>query len=190
MLKLKTLSRILAPMAVMALAACQTTLPTGDSVTPPVAQTTPAVSEPQVEVSTETPLPEQQMAAPMLVFLADVQPHNDWAEVQIDSTNTLYMEPNAFLTREDLSSIEAGSAETGEGLLALTLTESATQRLSTITAQNLGKRLALVVDGTLLAIPGFSEPITEGRLIFMVGTKENAIIAAQIIAGQNAQPLP
>ncbi len=124
-----------------------------------------------------------------MIFLADTKPQADWVEIQLDESNTLYMEPDPFLTRNDLSSVEAGTAETGEGLLALTLNETATQRLTTITQQNPGKRLALVVDGTLLAIPGYSEPITEGRLIFMVGSKENAVTAAQIIAGQNAEPM-
>lgn len=184
--KLKTLSRFLAPMALLALAACQTPL-SGDggaaapTTTPGVAQTDRA--EPSVQA------PEAQMAEPMLVFLADVNPQSNWVEVDIDGTNTLYMEPEPFLTRNDLASIEAGTSAEGDGLLALTLKEDAALRLTAITQNNPGKRLALVVDGTLLAIPGYSEPIDEGRLVFMVGTKENAITAAEIIAGQDASPM-
>lgn len=184
--KLKTLSRLLVPVALMALAACQTpqqpasaTAPTAPAAT----QTDPAAVDPLQQA------PEAQTVAPLMIFLADTKPQADWAEIQLDESNILYMEPDPFLTRNDLSSVEAGTAETGEGLLALTLNETATQRLTTITQRNPGKRLALVVDGTLLAIPGYSEPITEGRLIFMVGSKENAVTAAQIIAGQNAEPM-
>lgn len=186
--KLKTVSRLLAPFALLALAACQTTPQSGESAAPstPVAQAPQVQPTESVESTTQAP---QSMAAPLLVFLADTKPHGDWAEVQIDSVNKLYMEPEAFLVREDLASVEAGTADTGEGLLALTLNESATARLANVTSAHAGKRLALVVDGTLLAIPGFSEPITEGRLIFMVGSKENAMTAAQIIAGEVATPM-
>lgn len=184
--KLKFISRLLAPVALLALAACQTTPPTtSGGVTesvPPATSTTP-----QEQTTPQAQAPEAQMAAPLLVFLADTNPQVDWAEVQIDDSTTLYLEPEAFLIRNDLESVEAGTAEGGEGLLALTLNTVATQRLARITQQNPGKRLALVVDGTLLAIPGYSEPITEGRLIFMVGSRENAIMAAQIIAGEDAQ---
>ncbi|WP_300646973.1 hypothetical protein [Paenalcaligenes sp.] len=185
--KLKTLSRLLVPVALMALAACQTPHQPGSST----ASTAPATTQtdPAAGVDASVQAPEAQTMAPLMIFLADTKPQADWAEIQLDESNTLYMEPDPFLTRNDLSSVEAGTAETGEGLLALTLNETATQRLTTITQQNPGKRLALVVDGTLLAIPGYSEPITEGRLIFMVGSKENAVTAAQIIAGQNAEPM-
>lgn len=188
MSKLKTLSRLLAPVALMALAACQTTQQPGSGTATP-STSAPAAVEPSTPAESMGQTQGQEMAAPLLVFLADTKPHADWAEVQIDESNVLYMEPNAFLARHDLTSVEAGSAETGEGLLALTLTDSAAQRLTALTTRHTGKRLALVVDGTLLAIPGFSEPITEGRLIFMVGTKENAVIAAQIIAGEEATPM-
>lgn len=182
--KLKLISRLLAPVALLALAACQTP-PTTPGASSPVDGTAPATTPASPTDATQAP--EAQMAAPLLVFLADTQPHADWAEVQIDASNVLYLEPEAFLTRNDLDTVEAGTSETGEGLLALTLNSAAAERLTRLTQQNPNKRLALVVDGTLLAIPGYSEPITEGRLIFMVGSRENAMMAARIIAGEDAQ---
>ena len=187
--KLTTISRFLAPVALVALAACQS-LPTGgDAATP----STAAPSSPAVESTERTEpvaqTPEAQLAEPLLVFLADVNPRSDWVEVNLDGSNTIYMEPEPFLTRNDLASVEAGSSSEGDRLLALTLSESAAARLNSITTDNPGKRLALVVDGTLLAIPGYSEPIDIGRLVFMVGSKENAITAAEIIAGDVATPM-
>ena len=187
--KIKTLSRFLAPFALLALAACQTTQPTSS----PAPAQTPAPTIPAEPASADSAQPAQSSEAeaiePLLVFLADTTSQRDWAEVQIDATNTLYLQPDAFLTRSDLASVEAGTAETGEGLLALTLNPAAAQRLAKITKENIGKRLALVVDGTLLAVPGFSEPLSDGRLVFMVGSRENAITAAQIIAGEGAAPM-
>lgn len=185
--KLKTLSRFLAPVALVALAACQTPPMTKDSTAPSTAPTTGVEQTQRVDPSAQ-PL-DSQMEGPLMVFLADTNPQTDWVQVEIDTNEFLYMEAEPFLTRRDLASIEAGSSENDDGLLALSLNTEAAARLSRVTELNPGKRLALVVDGTLLAIPGFSEPITEGRLIFMVGTKENAVTAAQIIAGQDAQPM-
>lgn len=186
--KLKTLSRFLAPVALVALAACQTPPMTKDSTAPSTTAPTTGVEQTQrVEPSVQAP--DAQMEGPLMVFLADIKPQDNWVEVEIDKNEFLYMEAEPFLTRRDLASIEAGTSENDDGLLALTLNPEAAARLSRVTELNPGKRLALVVDGTLLAIPGFSEPITEGRLIFMVGTKENAVTAAQIIAGQDGQPM-
>lgn len=184
--KLKTLSRFFAPVALLALAACQT-VPSGDAAAPAPAPSPAVEQADRVEPSAQEP--EAQMAEPLLVFLADTNPQSNWVQVDIDSANSLYMEPEPFLTRSDLASVEAGTSAEGDGLLALSLKEEAAQRLLTITQTHPGKRLALVVDGTLLAIPGYSEPIDEGRLIFMVGSKENAITAAQIIAGDGASPM-
>ena len=187
MLKLKTLSRLLAPVALLTLAACQTMPSSGDaSKTSP---TTPAGVEQTQPTEPRAQAPEAQMSEPLLVFLADTAPQGNWVEVDIDGSNSLYMEPEPFLTRNDLESVEAGASNEGDGLLALTLKPDAAQRLASVTQNNPGKRLALVVDGTLLAIPGYSEPIDEGRLVFMVGTKDNAVTAAQIIAGENATPM-
>lgn len=186
--KIKTLSRFLAPVALLALAACQTTQQPGSSETSSVSPQAPASAEHSSTQTPQTSSSATEASEPLLIFLADSKPQADWAEVQIDANNTLFLQPEAFITRADLESVEAGASETGEGLLALTLNSAATQRLAQVTQNNLGKRLALVVDGTLLSIPGFSEPVKEGRLVFMVGSRENAMTAAQIIAGENATP--
>lgn len=186
--KIKTLSRFLAPVALLALVACQTTQPGGpETAAPTQAPVAADQSAPQAPQSAQS---EVEAVEPLLIFLADTKPQADWAEVQIDAQNTLFLQPEAFITRNDLESVEAGVAETGEGLLALTLNAAGAQRLAQVTKDNIGKRLALVVDGTLLSIPGFSEPVNEGRLVFMVGSRENAMTAAQIIAGEDATPTP
>ena len=180
--KLSLVARILAPLALLSLAACQTPPTSSPSSTTTTSGASQSVS-PEVETDAVAS-PEAQALEPLLVFLADTTPHADWAEVQIDENSTLYMEADAFITRDDLEGVEAGSSETGEGLLALNLKPEARQRLHQLTQQHTGKRLALVVDGTLLAVPSFSKPIDLERLIFAVGSKENAMMAARIIAGE------
>lgn len=176
------IGRIFAPMALVALAACQTVPQQADSAAQASSMTT---------TETATPVTEQQAApaeqmSPVLVFLADTQPHADWVEVDIEPNGKLYVQPEAFIGVEDLVSVEAGRSDAGEGLLALDLNQQAAATLTRVTSQNINKRLALVVDGTMLAVPSFSEPIAGGRLVFMVGSEQNALMAARIIAGEAA----
>ncbi len=178
--KLKTLSRFLAPMALLALAACQTP-PSSGPTTPTTGAEQQAGRE---EVTTQAP--EAQQYEPLLVFIADVTPKEGWMEIAIDDARVLYLAPTPFLTRNDLSGVRPFLSPNGDGMLELILNEDAAQRLASETRNNPGKRLAIVVDDTLLAIPGYSDPVENGRLAFIVGSKENAITAAKIIAGEEA----
>ncbi|MCQ9616177.1 hypothetical protein L1889_05240 [Paenalcaligenes niemegkensis] len=180
------ISRIFAPIGLVALAACQTVPQDSDSAAQSAA-TAPAQTETAATPATGQTAPAEQVA-PVLIFLADTEPQTDWVEVDIEPDGKLYVQPEAFLGIEDLTGVEAGRSEAGDGLLALDLNEQAAGTLTRVTSQNINKRLALVVNGTMLAVPGFSEPISGGRLVFMVGSEENALTAARIIAGEDATP--
>jgi len=199
----KGLGRTVAAFSILTLMACQTTPQdaTPHDATPseevPVESTereqpaTTAPVEPGTQTGQTTEAAEQEAEySPMMVFLADFEPVDGWAEVVLDEDSTLYIQPEPSFTRDDLMSVETYSSESGEGLLALMLTDPARQRLEDITTQNPGRRLALAVDGTLLAVPRYSEPLTNGQLVFMVGSVENAQTAAQIIAGDDGRATP
>lgn len=181
------ISRIFAPMALVALAACQTVPQQTDSAAQEATRST-AETETAAAPATEQQMEGAQQLSPVLVFLADTESHPGWVEVDIEPNGTLYVQPEAFLGVEDLISVEAGRSDAGDGLLALDLNPQAAATLTRVTSENLNKRLALVVDGTLLSVPGFSEPISGGRLVFMVGSEQNALTAARIIAGEEATP--
>lgn len=184
------MSRTLAPIGLLALAACQTvpqkTDADANAPTAPTA-TAPAASGQQPADGAQEQ--NAQQMSPVLIFLADTQPREGWVTVQIGENSNLYLEPEAFLALEDFVGVEAGRSEAGDGLLALDMSEQAIATTTRVTSANPGKRLALVVDGTLLAVPGYSEPITSSRLVFMVGSEQNAVTAARIIAG-DAAPAP
>jgi len=193
----KGLGRSLAAVSVLTLMACQTTpqdaAPTDEAPTETTEQqpATTAPVEPGAPTGQGTDTTNQQAEySPMMVFLADFEPVDDWAEVVLDEETTLYLQPEPSFTRDDLMSVETYSSDSGEGLLALMLTDAARQRLESITTENPDRRLALAVDGTLLAVPRYSEPLTNGQLVFMVGTVENAQTAAEIIAGDDGQATP
>lgn len=168
---IRTLGRIVAPLSLVVLAACQTT--PKDSTT-----VTAAPNAPQPETSVQA----QQQGAPIAVFLADTVMQANWTPVNIES-GTLYVNPQPVITRGDLVGIQAGTNKQGEGLLALELTENGKSRIADVTAKNPNKRLALVVGRTMLAAPGYTTAVTSGQLIFAVGTEANATAAARAVAG-------
>ncbi|WP_233208300.1 SecDF P1 head subdomain-containing protein [Pollutimonas subterranea] len=172
----RTLGRFIAPASLVFLAACQS-VPTDKSVE--TAAQTPGVTTPQPETTTQA----QQQGAPVAVFLADTTQQTGWTPVNLQS-GALYVNPQPVITRADLTGIQAGTNKQGEGLLALELNEAGKKKVADITTQNPNKRLALVVGRTMMAAPGYSTPVTSGKLVFAVGTEDNATAAARAIAGQ------
>lgn len=191
MISPRRLTHALAPLALVLLAACQTTQTKPDA-TPDTTATTPSQTTAVAPTTPAAPVEQgvaQQEGAPVGIFLADTNPHADWATVDVQPNGTLYVLPEAILTNEDLVGVQAGTGENPEvGLLALDLNPEATRRLAQLTTEKPNMRLALVVGNTMLAAPGYKEPVTEGRLIFMVGSEANALAAAQAIAGEGAKP--
>ncbi|MGE8548573.1 hypothetical protein [Alcaligenes sp. WGS1538] len=191
MMTLRTLARFLAPIGLVALAACQTVQQkpadqAGSSST--TAAQTPSTAAQAGQTGGAQPSGAQQQVAPVQVFLADTQPQSGWARVDVQPNGALYVNPRAIIVRDDLTGVQAGTNDSKEGLLALNLTPEAAQRLLQVTTQNPRKRLALVVGDTMLAAPSYSSPVKDGRLIFMVGTEANAMAAARAIAGPQATP--
>lgn len=186
----RILTRSSLALAMLALAACQTpvqqdaaTQPSGPAVAAPTA---PGPGEP------DAVQPAAEQGAPIAVFLADMTRQDGWREVPVGSDSMLYLNPQPVITRDDLSGVQAGSNQEGQGLLALMLSDDASRRLEDLTARNPNKRLALVVGSTLMAAPAYSEPVAGGQLIFPVGTESNATAAARAIAGvdESGAPLP
>ncbi|MGN5536149.1 hypothetical protein [Alcaligenes sp. Lyrl_28] len=184
MMTLRTLARILAPIGLLALAACQTVQekPSDAAGTSSAATQAPSTSAQQAPAQAGA----EQQAAPVQIFLADTQEQAGWARVDVQPNGVLFVNPRAVVVREDLVGVQAGTNDSKEGLLALDLTPEAAQRLLQVTTQFPKKRLALVVGDTMLAAPAYGSPVKDGRLIFMVGTEANALAAARAIAGPQA----
>jgi|SRR5690625_1112935 len=190
MLVTRAFCRWLALTGLVALVACQTVPEDGATS---VDETPEQVEETVATKPLEPTEPKEQTTeemhadySPVMVFLADFEPQSDWVEVVLDEEKTLYLQPEPSFTRDDLLSVETYASESGDGLLALVLTEPASERLANLTRAEPERRLALAVDGTLLAVPRYSEPLTNGQLVFMVGSIDNAQTAARIIAGDEA----
>lgn len=176
----RTLRRVIAPLGLVFLAACQTA-PKTDTAASSAASPGPASG--QSQPATPAPAPaEQRQGVPVAVYVADTQKQDGWQPIEITS-GILYVNPEPVLTREHLSGVQAGANAQGAGLLALELNEEGRQQVTRITARYPNKRLALVVGNTMLAAPGYSTPVTTSQLIFGVGSEQNALLAARAIAG-------
>ena len=179
--------RLLLPLGVLVLAACQT-VPVGqeqqDSSSAAVAPAQPASEPANRPVET---VQATRQGAPVAVFLADTQEHAGWRPVQIQS-GTIFLNPQPVITRQDLSDVRVGTSPQGEGLLALGLNDVGKKKVEDITAANPNMRLALVVGRTMMAAPGYSTPVSTTQLVFGVGTEANATAAARAIAGVVPEP--
>ncbi len=185
----RILTRSALALAVLGLAACQTPPTQQQAATGPsdaaVAPTTPGTAAPEAPVQAAA-----EQGVPVAVFLADMVSQEGWRAIPVGADSTLYLDPQPIVTRDDLTGIQAGANQQGQGLLALMLSTEASARLQALTTNNPNKRLALVVGRTLMAAPGYSEPVSTGQLIFPVGTEENATAAARAIAGVDETGAP
>lgn len=158
------------------LAGCQTApvQPTGSqSVT---------ASQPTPERAESTNMQAARQGAPVALFLADRQIRPGWTPVPAPS-GTLYVNPRPFLTRADLRDVKAGGTPEGRGWLALGLNERGARKVADITTGNPNKGLALVIGRTMMPVLSYSQPITNGTLLFDIIDEQNAIAAARAIAG-------
>lgn len=177
----RILTRIIAPLSLFVLAACQTT-PTQTDVATPDAAAAPQTAQESAQETTPPMQQAQADGAPVAVFLASSDAREGWQPIELD-VGTLYLNPQPVILREDLTGVQAGASEEGDGLLALELGPNGQRSLVQATTDHPNMRLALIVGRTLLAAPGYNEPVTTPHLIFVVGTEQNALSAARAIAG-------
>lgn len=185
----RILTRSSVALALAALAACQTAPVQQGTAT----QTTdPAVTAAE-PTETSAPVDTQPAAAQgaaVAVLLADTVEHDGWRPIQVGAGSTLYLDPRPIIIRDDLTGVQAGANQQGQGLLALMISDDARRRVQEATTLHPNRRLALVVGSTLMSAPTYGEPVTTGQLIFPVGTEANATAAARAIAGVDANGAP
>ncbi|MFC3338846.1 SecDF P1 head subdomain-containing protein [Paracandidimonas soli] len=178
------LSRLAASACLLLLAACQT--PTTNTAQPDTQAGTaaaPQTTTPSQEQETQAAGQDEEQGIPVAVLLADTVQHEGWVSVPLNEGSMLYLNPEPIVTRNDLTGVQAGSSRDGEGLLALELSQQASEHVKRVTTDNPKRRLALIVGRTLMAAPGYAEPVSTEQLVFAVGTEQNATAAARAIAG-------
>ncbi|GEM81835.1 MAG: hypothetical protein KatS3mg074_012 [Meiothermus sp.] len=68
------------------------------------------------------------------------------------------------LTNRDLERVQAGQGESGRPALTLRLNREGAARFARLTSANVGRRVAIVVDGRILIAPTIRGPITGGAV--------------------------
>ncbi|WP_027882511.1 SecDF P1 head subdomain-containing protein [Meiothermus rufus] len=93
-----------------------------------------------------------------------------------------------FLTNRDLEQVQSGQSPSGRPALVLCLRREGVARFARLSAENLGRRVALQVDGRIVLAPTLRAPITSRalRLQGFASQEEVERLAALLQAG----PLP
>jgi len=149
-------------------------------------QTTPSTTAPEAQSQNAASLPLSGIAregTPVTVLVADTLEQEGWLAVPVQG-GMLYLNPQPVVTRSDLTGVQAGRGRSSEGLLALGLSLEAQIRLRNVTTQFANKRLALVIGRNMVAAPGYTAPVSSDRLVFPVGTPQNAAEAVLAITGE------
>lgn len=115
---------------------------------------------------------------------ATLEPLPDWEAFELDGT-PFYLAPDVVMDETDFA---LASARRGRGdvwHVEVILTEDGARLFGEITANNLERRLGMVVDGKLLSAPVIRAPITQGRALISGHITEYE--ARRIAAGVMAQ---
>jgi SecD/SecF fusion protein len=87
----------------------------------------------------------------------DATPGHEATTNPLDAS-TIYLAPEAFLNHKHIQSGRVVDLVTGDPAVEITLTPEGSERLRRISAQNLGKLVAILVDGRVItAVPIQSE---------------------------------
>lgn len=121
-------------------------------------------------------------AVDISIFVADINPREGWIAVPVKD-GTLYINSEPALRLNDMLGIQPGNNDQGEGLLAVDITNTARIALASITTTYSNLRLALIVGQTLVAAPSYMSPVDSPRLIFPVGSPQDAERLVRVVAG-------
>ncbi len=73
------------------------------------------------------------------------------------------MEGNTVLTGKDLKDSKASADQSGQPVVTLQFNDEGAKKFADLTARNVGKQIAILLDGKVLTAPRVSEPITGGN---------------------------
>jgi len=100
------------------------------------------------------------------------------------------VQKNALLDQSDLKSATVATDNIGNPVIYINFTDDGTKRLAEVTRQNIGKRLAIVINGKLESAPRINSEISGGSAeITGQFTKEEAVDLATKINGSPVREL-
>jgi hypothetical protein len=131
----------------------------------------------------------QPPAVPIVVFLlAQDKAAKNWTKVELSKTRSIYVLPKVELSRSDLSKVEPIRDSKGQSFVSFTFTPDGARKLADVSRHNVGKILALTINGTLIAIPRIGKPMTDGVLGIRFASDQIAIGVARAVIGNPPAP--
>ncbi len=92
--------------------------------------------------------------------------------LKVTSSVHIFVETKLQLDDSEISKVELLQDQMSNYLVQIQLNESGTEKLSELTANNVGRRLAVIVDGKLVIAPTIAGRITNGKVIIFYSESE------------------
>lgn len=123
--------------------------------------------------------------------LAQDGEHEGWLEKKVGDSNAsdrIFVAPKAELTGKDFHEISFKTDVSGNPLIGFKLTEAAGKRMFKLTKGNMGKRLAIMLNGNVISAPTIRATITTDGQISGNFDKQDllAIFQATVLHGVSA----
>jgi len=141
-------------------------------------------------LSANTKAQESPKARVILEFrLAETSPSEGLREVTIDDTNEkLYLHKDVIISNKDVAAARAIPSLTPRSFdIEIEFTEGGADRISRVSAENIGKRIAILMDGKVIVAPILRSAISHKAVIAGSApsfTKEEAEELARKIVAQ------
>lgn len=112
--------------------------------------------------------------------LADTAPRPGWISIELSALETpLFLDPGMVVGTRDLAAVAA--EPTPEGLrLDLHLTDAGAERLARVTAENVGRWLAVVADGQVLSAARIAQGAGGGGVPVHVQLRMDSVAADRL----------
>jgi preprotein translocase subunit SecD len=117
--------------------------------------------------------------------LAGTEPAEGLTEVVLSFTGErFYLHDEVLLSDEDISRASA-TLHNNQHAVDVVLTSAGREKWATATKENVGKRVAMIVNGRLISAPRINAPILKGRAVLMGDfSKEEALRIAEGLTQQ------
>lgn len=115
-------------------------------------------------------------------YLAQATPAPGLSEQHLPG-GTVWLQGTPVLDRTDLTDAAALLDRQGRHYVGLRFSTEGSRRLNEISLRNIGKPLAIVIDGQLVAAPRIAEPLNRGVMAFTVDSAYTASDIAMRIRG-------
>ena len=111
----------------------------------------------------------QKQQATLEFRLAANAPTDNWTKHAVpDADEAVFVAPKPVLTGRDIEKVSFFKDETGRPAVGFTLTDKGSAKMWKATSQNIGKRLAILLDGKVVSAP-----------IITSGIKKEAVISGK-----------